>query len=230
MAQYIYLIAAMLGLMTITMTSQRGIDRTRQTEMSNEVSTQLTNAAAEVMERVGRAYYDKKIYDERNNTFIGGNPANGIAYCGRVPAGQEATRLTAPGSFVTCADYATCNTIEGFHDLNAGGLPGNPDLVLTRGGFTINIEIRVSYVDPANYATASGTPTFAKQVAVTAHTPDVYLGEDPGVFANQLKLTLTRVFPYTCPTSPSLLPFPGGGQTCTDIGAQNVTCANDAGA
>ena len=84
------------------------------------------------------------------------------------------------------------------------------------------------YVEPGDYSAHSIKPTFAKQVTVTAHTPDIYIGDDPSVFANQLQLKLARVFTYACPTDPVTLPRPALGQTCASISAA-PTCAVDNG-
>ena len=223
MAQFIYLIAAMLTLMTLLMTSQRGSERVRQTEMLNEVSTQLTNAASEALETIGRAYYDRHVFVNRSNE---------ADQCGRVANGLQST-FANPGAFTACTYFGNCRWIEGFHDLNPGPLPAAPDTTVTRGGFgnekgfTINLEVAVRYVDPADYAVAPGTETFAKEVSVTAHTPDAYLGDDPADFDRQLSITLTRVFPYGCPTDPNQIPQPGVGQTCETVGFP--VCAVDTG-
>lgn len=244
MAQFIYLIAAMLGLMTVLMTSQRGIDRTRQMEMVNEVSTQLTNAAAEVLETVGRSYYDRFNFVERNNKYIGGGTSGPYAYCGRVKEGEQNARFTSQADIdagtYRCASFGACPYIEGFDDLVPGTIAsGNADTTVTRGDFTVNLEIDVQYIDPADYALvrpdnnpADGTPdrTFAKLVTVTAHTPDAYLGDDPSDFNAQLALSLARVFTYACPTSASDLPLPAAGETCASIGASPPACAVDNGA
>lgn len=225
MSQFIYLIAAMLALSTLLMTSQRGTDRVRQTQMLNEVSTQLTTAASEVLETIGRAYYDKYVYDNRSEEPL---------QCGRVENGLEGSTFAAEGAFVVCTTtFGACTYIEGFHDFNPGPLPGAPDLVVTRGGhgdekgFTVNLEVSVRYIDPADYTVTPGTQTFAKEVSVTAHTPDAYLGDDPSDFSRQFSITLTRVFPYGCPTDPNEIPQPGVGQSCEDIGFP--VCAFDNG-
>lgn len=238
MAQFIYLIAAMLTLMTLLMTSQQGTDRIRQTEMLNEVSTQLTNAASETLETIGRAYYDTYVYEHRSD-----EPNQ----CGRVSDSQQslfANYDSATNTYsnpntnsvltpLPCASFANCPYIEGFHDLNPGNLPGNPDLTIIRGGhgnekgFAINIEVRVRYVEPTDYSVLPGSETFAKQVAVTAHTPDAYLGDDPTDFNSQFSITLTRVFPYGCPTNPNDIPQPAANQTCEMVG--NPVCAFDNG-
>lgn len=227
MAQFIYLIAAMLGLMTLLMTSQRGTERVQQTQLVNEVSTQLTNAASETLETIGRAYFDKYVYDNRND---------GSKQCGRVADGMESL-FADEGAFVACTHFGNCTTIEGFSDQTPGTIQsGNPDTTITRGGhgnekgFTINLEVAVRYVEPDDYSVAPGTETFAKEVAVTAHTPDAYLGDDPNDFGSQFSLTLTRVFTYGCPTDPNQIPQPAANQQCTGVGGVgDPVCAYDNG-
>lgn len=224
MAQFVYLIAAMLALATLLMTSQQGTERVRQTQMLNEVSTQLTTVATEALETIGRAYYDRYVFTNRSNES---------AQCGRVANGLEGITFTDEASFVPCADFATCNWIEGFDDLRPGPLPGAPDTTVVRGGhgddkgFTVNLEVEVQYVDPADYTVLPGAQTFAKQVAVTAHTPDAYVGDDPSDYSRQFSITLTRVFVYGCPTDPNDIPQPAAGQTCEDVGFP--VCAFDTG-
>jgi len=233
MAQFVYLITAMLGLMTLLMTSQRGTERVNQTQMINEVSTQLTNAASETLETIGRSYFDQYVLTNAN---VKANR------CGRVADGQEALFATE-GSFTACTDFDSCadvvsgipqGYIEGFHDLNAGTIQsGNPDATLVRGGhgnekgFSVNIEVAVRYVEPDDYSVAPGSETFAKEVSVTAHTPDAYLGDDPNDFNSQFSLTLTRVFTYGCPTHPNQIPQPAANQSCADVGLP--VCAYDNG-
>lgn len=196
MSQLIYIVLAMLLVMLLMMNTQRGVNRTARDQTLNEVQTQLTGVATEVLERIGRTHFDRYAASR----YDAANPETHKPYCGRIAEGQETAALTAPADFgttgVVCGSFAACPYIEGFHGL---------DTTVTRGDFVFHIDsIRVEYVDPDHFASASASQTFAKRVSVTVENPFLYLGDDP---ANTFALTMSRVFTYGCVTDPNAVPY-----------------------
>lgn len=177
MAQYIYLIAAFFAMMTFLMTSQRGIGRTEQTQSLTEVSTQLTGVGTELLEQIGRSYYDRHTYVQRATK----------PYCGRVQESQ-------PNLFADTGSFSTTSRrwIEGYHGL---------DTTITRGAFPYRARVEVRYV-PDGGAVATGT--FSKEVVVRVTNPDLYIGDDP---TNAITVTMQRVFTYGCATDPNYVPY-----------------------
>jgi hypothetical protein len=183
MAQFVYLLAALLVVMIVGMQMNRGAEATLQQQTLNEVGTQLTGVGTEVLERIGGSYFDRYTYVRR-----GTRP-----WCGRT---------TTPDSFSTVY-VPSRRYIEGFVDF---------DTTLTRGEFAYHVSVdTVAYVQPTDFATTSGTPTYAKRVSVTVENPFLYLGDDP---TNTFALTMTRVFTYGCVTDPDYQPYIGLSQTC----------------
>ena len=194
MSQMIYSILALVLLMILSFNMQRGIKSTAQGQSINEVLTQLPGVGTEALEQIGRSYFDRHAFDQRNTK----------PYCGRV-ADDETFNLSAPAgaNFGACADFATCSYIEGFHGL---------DTTITRGEFDFAVHVdTVQYVDPADFSVTPGTVTFAKRVQVTVENPYLYLGDDP---TNTFSLTMDRVFTYACVTDPNKIPYVRESETC----------------
>ncbi len=201
MAQLIYSILALLLIMLLSMTMQRGIGRDQQEQTLNEVGTQLTGVGTEVLELIGTQYFDRFTFDNRNTR----------PYCGRVADnGEEQDRFSRPSStnFGACANPDACAYIEGFDGLT---------FTRTQGDFEFEVEVlSIEYVDPDDFTrtVTSDSTSFAKKVTIEVTNPYLYIGDDPNEPASQFSLTLERVFTYGCTTDYDDIPFVRASETC----------------
>ncbi|MDX1419531.1 MAG: hypothetical protein R3181_06140 [Rubricoccaceae bacterium] len=189
MAQFIYLVVAVLVVMIVGMQMNRGAETTLQRQTLNEVATQLTGVGTEVLEMVGSTHFDRYTFANQGNR----------PWCGRT---------TSADSFST-AYVPSRRYIEGFVDL---------DTTLTRSDLDFRVVVdTVEYVSTVDYTTPSATPTFAKRVTVTAENPYLYLGDDPSnTFTLSMDRVFTygcvtdpQYIPYVYPGDPCPL------NTCT---------------
>lgn len=189
MAQYIYLVLAILVLGVLGATVNRSVatDQTRQT--LTETETLVTTVGTEMLDEVGRAWFDRYM-------FV--NQAIKAEGCGR-PTTAEKGKLAAYGAFVT----TTRATVEGFHGL---------DTTVVRGGFDYRLHLRVRYVPDDRAKSAEEdtltTQSFAKEVVLRVTNPYFEVG------GQSLTLTMARTYTFGCPTNPAYVPRPGVGETC----------------
>lgn len=187
MAQLIYSILALFLIMFLSMNMQRGIGKDQQNQSLNEVTTQLTGAGTEVLERIGATYFDR--YHPTN--------LNAEPYCGLLQdSPADRAQLFDEGAYMQCGAFGTCTYIEGFSQLST---------TVVRGQFEFTVTVdSVFYVDPTTYNPTSGTKTFAKRVDITVENPYLYLGDDP---TNTFDLKMSRVFTYGCATQNQYMPY-----------------------
>ena len=191
MIQLVYCILAILILSILTMTSQQGIAGSLEGQTLVEVETQATGVATEILEAIDQTFFDRYTWLRRSTK----------PYCGRV-YNAIADSLAAPGSFVPCADLATCTYIEGFDGLATVAAP----ISVERAGLTFNVDqIAVRYVDQDHAPLTDPTDrSYAKEVTVRVESPNLYFGTDP---TNTFRITFSRVFEYGCATDFNAVPY-----------------------
>lgn len=217
MTQTLYGILALGLLMLVMLTLQRGVAGSTATQTVTELTTPVQGVATDAFEHIGRQYFDRYVAKHV------GDPASAAGKtCGRV-ADPAVFSASAGGGFIDSEDgtsaqcslgatptdrFRNCFYVEGFHGLATPAAP----IEVERDGYTYRIEdITVRYVDEATLAPA-GTPTFAKEVALTITHASLRDGS-----GTPLPLRFQRVFQYDGVTNPILFPYYGAGTPCPPI-------------
>ncbi|MEM1115573.1 MAG: hypothetical protein AAF845_05220 [Bacteroidota bacterium] len=193
MAQYIYLVLAILVLGILGATANRAIGGNQTRQALNETQSLVAAVGTEMLDAIGRSWFDRFMVENANP----GLPP-GAGLCGR-PTYAEADRLADYGAF----DTTSRRWIEGYHGL---------DTTLTRGGFAYDLAVRVRYVPDGRLKTSEddtlAVQSFAKEAVVEVTNPYFEVGGRP------LTLTMARTYTFGCPTAPSLVPRPRSGGVC----------------
>lgn len=158
-------IVALLGL-----TMQRSINGNQQRIVVNEVATDLSGVAIEVLEHVGSKAYDAKTDTNKVTTF---------------PAVTTYYELTDPSDGLqwgACNNYLLCDDVDDFDGMM---------MTWTKDGLVYDIAIDVEYVDPDNPDVATGK-SFAKSVEVAVTNPYMKIGSSN----TPLTINMYRVFTY----------------------------------
>lgn len=189
MAQYIYLILALLVLGVLGLTVNRAIAGGQTRQVLNETETLVTTVGNEILDDIGQTWFDQYVLEKQGV----------LPDCGR-PTDIETYKLASYGAFVTNKGR---RWIESYHGL---------DTTLTRGGFDYDVALRVRYVAASKVKTSEddtlATQSFAKEVVAEITNPYFTVGDQP------LRLTMARTFTFGCPTNPNYVPRPGVGETC----------------
>jgi hypothetical protein len=175
MVHLLYALTALMMVVLFAQNMQRGVLSGELRMEFNEVRTQMTGAAIDVIDDIDR----QNVAFDRLTREVGMEPSD-------FPLVTSASQLTPEDSFGGCSDFALCLDVDDFDDM-----------ILTRrvGDFIYDISIDVHYVDEANPNSQTGYQTFAKEVAVTVSHPAIVVGRDP------LMVTIRRVFAYNRITS-----------------------------
>ena len=172
-AQVIYALAAlaMTGILSFQFLLGSAAIRTRV--YSNEILTQVSGVANEIIEDIGTRAFDNRTREDLYNE-----------------APTSASELTASGDFggVVLANYANCDSscldIDDYHGLT---------FVRNRDGIDFVVAISVRYVDPDNPEVEAFTQTYAKEVILTITNPNIYRFNNPD---SLIQIEIGRVFGY----------------------------------
>jgi len=161
---------ALVALLSFTVSqSQRGSQRRMA---FNEVSTQASGVAVDVIEYISRMPFD--VNTDTSKVFVW-------------PPVTTANGLTAEGDFGGCGNFIACESVEQFDGVS---------FTRKRDGFQFNVSIDVRYVDEDNPTLATGYQTFAKEVTVNVANPHMTIGGNP------VTLQMRRVITYDKVTDP----------------------------
>lgn len=138
----------------------------------NEVSTQASGVAVDVIEHISRLPFDAKT--DTSKVFVW-------------PPVTSPAALTSEGSFGGCVSYGACESIEEFDGFT---------FPVIRDGFRYDVTVDVVYVLEDNPSTYSATQTYAKQVTVSVASPHLNIGSGP------MTLQMRRVITYDKVTNP----------------------------
>jgi hypothetical protein len=141
----------------------------------NEVATQVTGFAVDIMEHVGNKWFDE-VTDETGVTIF--------------PLVTSQTQLTASTSFGNVGDGLNCNPAD-FYDPDCNDIDDFHGMTVNRDldGIPYTATISVRYVREDDPSTVTDK-SFAKEVSVVITSPYLLLGNTP------LQVTLTRVYAY----------------------------------
>ena len=166
-AQLIYAVSAVAMAGALSLSVSRGIFASKQLAFRNQMLTQVSGVANEILEDIGSTPFDDRT---RPGNFPA--PPNSAA---------ELTQLSNFGG--NCDPEATCDDIDDFHGKSFSREPG---------GIPFNVDVSVKYVSEDDPASVETAPTFAKEVTLTITTPYVYRG----TLDHPIKIVISRVFTY----------------------------------
>lgn len=169
-AQVLYTIGALAMAAVLSYMMLFGVTTTAQRTYRNEILTQLTGVAVEILEDIGSHAFDNRtredLYPEQ---------------------ATDSTEFTAAGAFGGVS-AATCDTscmdIDDFHGLT---------LTRSREGVDFSVDIAVQYVDANNPTYAASSKSFAKEVTVVITNPNIYRFNNPD---SLIQIEISRVFSY----------------------------------
>ncbi len=168
--QAFYGLIAMAIVALVGLTMQRSINGNQQRIVVNEVATDLSGVAVEVLEHIGSKAFDARTDTNKVTVF---------------PAVTSASQLTSPTDATewgACTNYQLCEDIDDFDGMM---------LTRNRDGLEYQITIDVEYVDPDNPDTPSGK-SYAKAVEVAVSNPYMKVGSSN----TPLTVNMYRVFTY----------------------------------
>ena len=177
--QLLYSIAALAIVMVFSLTFRGSMISSNQQVFLNEIGTQLTGVAYDVLEDIGRK---DLAFDRNTNESLMTPP---ITY----PVITSRLQLTYEGSaeWGNCIQYEACEDVDDFHGIRD---------TATVEGIIYVFDVSVQYVSETDPDSKSYTPTYAKEVTVEVWTPWFLAGNDT------LRTTLSRIFTYERVTSP----------------------------
>ena len=136
----------------------------------NEILTQVSGVATEILEDIGASAFDNRTREDLFET---------------PPAGAGALTPAASFGGVSAEDCASlCLDIDDFH-----GLTFREE----HGGFDFDVSIAVRYVNPDDPEQSSGTNTFAKEVILRITNSNIYHAGRPD---SLMPIEIGRVFTY----------------------------------
>ncbi len=176
--QVFYAIIAMTLIALLSITLQRGTHGAFRKKVVNEVATQLTGVGVDVLENIGRKWFDSQVDTTTIPIF---------------PPVTDPAQLTPKGGFGGCTNYnapgPACDDVDDYD-----GMSISRDV----DGILYNVDIEVNYVDEANPDYQPGTNTYAKEVQLDISSPYLYFN-DP---SNPLTVRMTRIFTHQMTTKP----------------------------
>ena len=168
--QAFYGLIAMAIVALIGLTMQRSINGNQQRIVVNEVATDLSGVAIEIIEHIGTKAFDAKTDTNKVTTF---------------PAVTSHYELTDPSDGLEwggCTNYLLCEDVDDFDGMM---------FTWTKNELIYDVTIDVIYVDPDNPDVASGK-SFAKSVEVAVTNPYMKIGSSN----TPLTINMYRVFTY----------------------------------
>lgn len=167
-----YALLAMAIIALIAFTVSTSTRRSDQRMTFNEVSTQASGVAVDVIEHISRLPFDVATDTSKVSVW---------------PPVSSPAALTPAANFGGCVSYNTCESIEEFHGF---AFP------VVRDNFRYDVSVDVAYVDEDNPSVYSANQTYAKQVTVSVASPHMNIGNGP------LTLQMRRVITYDKVTNP----------------------------
>jgi len=150
MAQYIYSMGALIGILLFSMMMNQGRMLSQRENFVNETSTQMMGIADEILDKIDRSdiLFDSKTAGQR-------------VWQAKVDS------LTQPNGFGGCSTITSCKDIDDFDGLT---------LTLQNQGMNYDVSVSVDYVSRSNPDSVVATPTFSKRVSVTVTAASVLVG------------------------------------------------------
>jgi hypothetical protein len=171
-----HLIYAVLAIMLVglfSMNMHRSMHQSQNKMVVNEVVTELTGAAYDVLELIGRLPFDENTDESKKDPL-------------EYPVINGTGQLSSSAQFGGCEALefipTDCDDIDDFHAI--------PSVTVDVDGLEYEMDVAVQYVDPSNPDTPSGGNSFAKEVAITITNPYFRVGGEP------LQVTIKRIFTY----------------------------------
>lgn len=174
-SQIIYGVLALgvIGLLTLLM------GRSQQTAYhqihQNEMRTQVTGVATEILEDIGSHPFD--FYTEDGQGWDEGNPPG------------SAAEITADGGAEwgnDCTPFVDCD-IDDFDNPNVGTFTRD------RNGVEFEVTTDVQYVEEDDPTKPAAAQTWMKEVTLTITSPDIYFQGHPD---SLVEMQMSRVFSY----------------------------------
>jgi len=152
MAQYIYLMGALAGIILFSMMMGGGRMLSQRQVFVNEASTQTMGVANEILDLIDRPGIE----------FDSGT-------AGLQAWEADLDGLTPPEEFGGCDAIEACDDVDDFDGLN---------VTITNQGMNYDVAIEVMYVSRSNPDSVVTTPTMSKRVSVTIEASSVLMGND----------------------------------------------------
>jgi len=152
MAQYIYSMGALLGILLFSMMMNQGRVLSQQQNFVNEASTQMMGIADGILDTIDRS----------DIPFDSGTAGQRVWEA-------KVDSLTPTSEFGGCGTIASCHDIDDFDGLTQS---------VSNQGMNFDVAISVEYVSRSNPDSVVATPTFSKRVSVTVTATSVLIGAD----------------------------------------------------
>ena len=170
-SQVIYALAALVIAAILSFQFLLGSRTTNARVHSNEILTQVSGVATEVIEDIGSRAFDNRTREDLFET-----------------PPDSAGDLTDPGDFGWGGTPEACDTlcmdIDDFHGLT---------FQEEHDGIDFEVTVTVRYVDPDNPETVVGGKSFAKEVILEITNPNIFFENNPD---SLLTIEVGRVFTY----------------------------------
>ncbi|HUF09916.1 MAG TPA: hypothetical protein VMO47_11380 [Rhodothermales bacterium] len=169
-SQVIYALAALVIAGILSFQFLLGSRATNSRVYSNEILTQVSGVATEIIENIGSRAFD---HFTREDLY---------------PPPDSAGQLTDPGDFGWGGSPEACDTlcmdIDDFH---------NVTFQKEHDGIDFEVTVTVRYVDPDNPETVVAGKSFAKEVLLGITNPNIYREGNPD---SLITMEVGRVFTY----------------------------------
>lgn len=152
MAEYIYTIGALAGVMLLSIMINEGRTLGQRQIFVNEVSTQMVDVATTVLDEIDRPDLP---FDSKT--------------AGLHAFETLADSLTSPNAFGGCNVMSTCGDVDDFHGMH---------MKIANRGLEYRVSIDVAYVSRSNPDSIVTTPTMSKMVTVNVTASSVLIGND----------------------------------------------------
>ncbi|HEY5564002.1 MAG TPA: hypothetical protein VIL33_00335 [Rhodothermia bacterium] len=172
-SQVIYALAALVIAAILSFQFLLGSRTANSRVHSNEILTQVSGVATEIIEDIGSRAFDNRTREDLFET-----------------SPDSAGELTDPADFGTLSPYSMeecdslCMDIDDYH---------GQIFQAEHDGIDFEVGITVRYVDPDNPETVSGGKTFAKEVILGITNPNIYREGNPD---SLITIEVGRVFTY----------------------------------
>jgi len=171
MQHFIYLIAAVLLTVTMSSNLMKSTRSASERVFINEVETQLTGVAYDVLENIERRGIP---FDESTDESQLPKPV-------KFPVVRVASELTPASEFGGCNDYDICTDVDDFHGMT---------ITKTTQGTTFVVALSVRYVSESDPTIPVGSQTFTKEITARVSIPSVLINGIP------ISVSVSRLVTY----------------------------------